>query len=132
LGYALLRLGERDRQLSKVEDAVAALRSALMERTRERVPLEWAATQNNLGAALEVLGGRERGTSLFKEAAAAYRNALSERTRELAPLAWAATQNNPGVVLWRLGERESQTTSLDGNFGLSKCSQGADARTSAS
>jgi hypothetical protein len=60
LGYALLRLGERDRQLSKVEDAVAALRSALMERTRERVPLEWAATQNNLGAALEVLGGRER------------------------------------------------------------------------
>jgi tetratricopeptide (TPR) repeat protein len=30
---------------------------------RERVPLQWAAIQNNLGNALRVLGGRENGTT---------------------------------------------------------------------
>ena len=33
--------------------------SALEERTRERVPLDWAMTQQNLGAALAHLGQRE-------------------------------------------------------------------------
>jgi len=32
-----------------VEEAVAAYRAALEERTRERVPLDWARTQMNLG-----------------------------------------------------------------------------------
>ena len=38
---------------------MAAYREALKERTRERVPLDWAATQNNLGHAIQIL--RERG-----------------------------------------------------------------------
>jgi hypothetical protein len=32
------------------------------EWTRERVPLDWAMTQNNLGTALSTLGQRESGT----------------------------------------------------------------------
>jgi hypothetical protein len=32
------------------------------EYTRERVPLQWARTQNNLGNALRGLGERESGT----------------------------------------------------------------------
>ncbi len=41
--------------------AIAACRAALQERTRERVPLEWATTQNNLGNALSsARGARER------------------------------------------------------------------------
>jgi 2-polyprenyl-6-methoxyphenol hydroxylase-like FAD-dependent oxidoreductase len=39
---------------------------ALQEYTRERVPLEWAMTQNNLGNALRTLGGsrwRSRNTT---------------------------------------------------------------------
>ena len=45
-------LGERESGTARLEEAVAAYRAALEERTRERVPLRWAATQNNLGNAL--------------------------------------------------------------------------------
>ena len=54
--------------------------------TRERVPLDWAKTQNNLGTALWTLGARESGTARLEEAVAAYRAALEERTRERVPL----------------------------------------------
>ena len=37
---------------------MAAFTEALKERTRERVPLDWAMTQNNLGDALSALGKR--------------------------------------------------------------------------
>ena len=57
-------------------DAVAAFRSALEEYSRERVPLDWAMTQNNLGNALGALGERESGTARLKEAVAAFRAAL--------------------------------------------------------
>lgn len=39
-----------------------AYREALKEQTRERVPLDWAATQNNLGSALQTLGERDSAT----------------------------------------------------------------------
>ena len=45
-------LGERESGTARLEEAVAAYRAALEEWTRERVPLDWAETQNNLGAAL--------------------------------------------------------------------------------
>ena len=48
---------------------------ALEECTRERVPLQWAAAQNSLGAALMTLGGRESGTERLKESVTAYRAA---------------------------------------------------------
>jgi hypothetical protein len=37
---------------------VVAYRAALEERTRSRVPPDWAMTQNNLGNALRNLGTR--------------------------------------------------------------------------
>ena len=55
------------------------------EWTRERVPLDWATTQNNLGNALSRLGARESGTARLEEAVAAYRAALEEWTREATP-----------------------------------------------
>jgi len=67
---------------------------ALEERTRERAPLHWAATQNNLGTVLAALGEREPGTARLEEAVAVYRAALEERTREKAPLEWAVTMEN--------------------------------------
>ena len=61
LGSALLVLAGRESGTAKLEEAVAAYREALKEQTRERVPLDWAMTQNNLGIALRVLGeARER------------------------------------------------------------------------
>jgi hypothetical protein len=49
LGDALRVLGERERGTERLEDAVTAFRNALLERTRERVPLDWTMTRNNLG-----------------------------------------------------------------------------------
>ena len=49
------RLGERESGTGRLEGAVTAYRAALEEQTRERVPLDWAMTQNNLGNALERL-----------------------------------------------------------------------------
>ena len=63
---------------------------------RERVPLEWAVTQNNLGTALATLGERESGTAKLEEAVAAYREALKEMTRERVPLDWAMTAEQSG------------------------------------
>ena len=88
-----------------LEDAVAAYRAALEERTRERVPLQWAETQANLGNALGRLGERESGTAKLEEAVAAYRAALEERTRERVPLDWAASFGNQGVAMMLIADR---------------------------
>ena len=61
LGNALYTLGERESGTTRLEEAVAAYRAALEERTRERVPLQWAATQNNLKVVLDLLETRSRG-----------------------------------------------------------------------
>ena len=60
------------------EEAVVAYRAALQERTRERVPLEWALTQSNLGNVLTALGHHER--ALY-----AFRLALKELPPERSP-----------------------------------------------
>jgi len=57
-------------------------------RTREQLPQDWAATQNNLGDALKELGTRSSGQQrarYLKEAIAAYENALSIFTPEADP-----------------------------------------------
>ena len=59
LGAALATPGERERGPERLEQAVAAYTEAFKERTRERVPLDWPTTQNNLGRAIQML--RERG-----------------------------------------------------------------------
>jgi hypothetical protein len=59
------------------------------EYPHQRVPLDWAMTQNNLGNALRTLGERERGTARLEEAVATHRAALEERSRDCEPLQWA-------------------------------------------
>ena len=113
LGVALMTLGERESGTEHLERAVAAFTKALKERTRERVPLDWAATQNNLGAALATLGERESATEHLEQAVTAFTEALKERTRERVPLAWAATQSNLGAALMVLGGREPGTERLE-------------------
>jgi len=45
-------LGQREFGTARLEEAVAALRAALEEYTRDRAPLSWAMAQQNLGNAL--------------------------------------------------------------------------------
>ena len=86
-----------------VDKNVETVVPVVKEYTRERVPLNWAMTQNNLGNALARLGERESGTTRLEEAVAAFREALRENTRERVPLAWAMTQSNLGNALATLG-----------------------------
>jgi tetratricopeptide (TPR) repeat protein len=109
LGLTLSTIGEQAGDNDALAAAARAYRAVLEERTRDRVPLDWAATQNNLGIALLRLGERESGTAHLEEAVAAYNAALAERTRDRVPLDWAITQMNLGGALWRLGEREGGT-----------------------
>lgn len=113
LGNALQTLGERESEPNRLEQAVVAYQAALQEYTRERAPLDWAVTQNNLGAALAVLGQRESGTGRLEQAVSAYEAALQLLTRESTPLQWAATQNNLGAALAALGELKGDVIRLE-------------------
>ena len=81
---AELRLGETQNNLGsaletgtkRLGEAVEAYRAALQKQTRERVLLDWAMTQNNLGSALRGLGERESSTKRLEEAAASFSNVL--------------------------------------------------------
>ena len=110
---ALYRQGDEYGDNGALLVAIERQRSLLNLTPRERVPLDWAATQNNLGGALLRLGERESGTARLEAAVAAYREALQEWTRERVPLDWAMTQNNLGNAPLRLGERESGTDKLN-------------------
>jgi tetratricopeptide (TPR) repeat protein len=101
------RAGERESGTARLYEALSAYREALQEWTRERVPLQRAETQTNLGNALRVLGEREGGTARLEEAVSAFREALQENTRERVPLQWAKCTGNQGVAMMLLAERRS-------------------------
>jgi len=103
------QLGEERGDNARLATAIQFYGKVLDVWTRERAPLQWATTQNNLGTALSSLGERESGTTRLEEAVEAYREALQERTRERAPLQWATTQTNLGSTLGILGERQAET-----------------------
>ena len=105
--------GEEFGDNAALSEAIAFYRQCIDLAPRARVPLDWAATQVNLGNALKVLGERESGTARLEEAVAAFRDALQEWTRARVPLQWATTQMNLGTALFRLGERESGTARLE-------------------
>jgi tetratricopeptide (TPR) repeat protein len=106
-------MGEWEKGTASLNKAVTAFRAALMEFTRERIPLEWAQTQMNLAVALLKLGELEGGTIRLKKAVAAINAALEVRTRERVPPLWAETQINLGHALAALGEREIGTMRLE-------------------
>jgi tetratricopeptide (TPR) repeat protein len=119
LGYitqsadALRTHGDEKGDNAVLAQAIGIYRDVLRESIRERMPLDWAMTQNNLGIALAKLGEREDSTRRLEEAVTAYREALKERTRERVPLDWAMTQTNLGTALWALGKREGGTGRLE-------------------
>jgi tetratricopeptide (TPR) repeat protein len=110
---ALYQQGDEFGDNDALNSAVERYKRLVELTPRERVPLDWARTQDRLGGALWRLGERERGTAKLEEAVAAYREALKERTRERVPFNWAATQNNLGLALQALGVRESGTAKLE-------------------
>jgi len=102
---ALVTYGESRGDISDLRIAVETFQNRVLPLApRELRPMDWAASQNNLGEALERLGERGDQTSLLR-AVEAFELSLSIRTRENAPADWAATQSNLGVTLHALADR---------------------------
>lgn len=112
LGTALAALGAGESDTARLTEAVVVLRAALLERVRDRVPLDWAGTQNNLSTALGALGDRENHGENLEAAVAAAQAALEEYTREKTPSGWAYAQTSLGNALLWQGERERGTEKL--------------------
>lgn len=75
LADALVTFGEQSGKTEPLQEAVATYYAALQQYTRERVPLDWAMTQNNLGSALRNLGEREHDSNKLCDALQAHINA---------------------------------------------------------
>ena len=76
LAAALYVYGRQTGYSQPIEEAISIYRKLLKVQVGKRVPLDWAATQNNLGLALWTLGERESGTTRIEEAVQAFRAAL--------------------------------------------------------
>lgn len=80
--------------------ALTAYRSALQELTHERVPMQWASVQQNIGNTLQSLAYRApnagQARDYLDQAAQAHEAALIVVTRETAPAMWAAVKQSMG------------------------------------
>ena len=77
--------------------SIACYEAALRVRTEAVFPMQWAATQNNLGAAYSALPAGDRAENLSK-AIACCEAALRVYTEADFPMNWAMTQNNLGIA----------------------------------
>jgi hypothetical protein len=60
--------GEQSGRNEPLAESIELYRKVLDEYSRERVPLDWAMTPNNLGIELQTLGERESGMARLGEA----------------------------------------------------------------
>jgi len=112
LASALTTYGEQSGSDEALVEAIDDYGRALEGYPREKVPLDWATTQNNLANALESLGERQADTALLQVAVTDYQEALMVFTPEKVPLKWATSQNNLGIALRALGEHQLDPTLL--------------------
>ena len=76
-----------------LEQAIAAYRQALEVRTRQALPVDWAAVMMNLANAYSDRIRGDRAENL-EQAIAAYRQALEVQTRAAMPVEWAIVMLN--------------------------------------
>jgi tetratricopeptide (TPR) repeat protein len=88
--------------------AIKAYEEALKVYTRERYPMDYGKTQNNLGTAYRTLAEVEAKAENCKRAIEAYEEALKVYTRERYPMDYGKTQNNLGIAYQTLAEVEAK------------------------
>jgi hypothetical protein len=89
-------LGERQEGTQALDQGVAAYRSALEVRTRDRLPLQWARTQENIGYALYAKALKIGDCEGAREAVAALEAALEVLCHP--DLAWNRAKAEQGLV----------------------------------
>ncbi len=103
---ALSLRGEVFGETATLRDAVRLYRDvALPLAPRATAPVDWAATQNDLGITLLDLGIQGGDGQALREAVVAFHAALEVSNYAVDPAGWAETQHNLGNVLLVLGER---------------------------
>lgn len=112
LAAGIATLGEREADDARLSDAIQTFRAALHERARERVPLDWAVTQMNLGTVFQILAERSNDIATMEQAVAAYEAALEVQTRQRVPHHWGTTRMNLGTALAALGQWEGRPDRL--------------------
>ena len=90
------------------KSAIQSYRAALEIRTKERFPMQFAMTQNNLGNAYRTLAEVEDKAKNCKLAIQAFQAALEIYTQERFPMQLATTQNNLGNAYNTLAEVEDK------------------------
>jgi hypothetical protein len=70
--YALYHEADERGGNAALNQSIDTWRPVFPYRTRQRAPLDWALTENDLGDALELLGERESRTARLEEAVAAF------------------------------------------------------------
>ena len=106
---ALYRQGDEFGDNDALRAAIERRKRLIGLNPRERVPLDWAKTQNNLGIALWRLGERESGTARLEEAVA------RETCRTYAYCARSSTD-----AVWRLGRCEGMGPDRPGRAGAKR------------
>jgi Tetratricopeptide repeat len=109
---------------SNMEIAIAGYEIVLKFITREALPIDWAATQNNLALAhyYRIKGDRAEN---IENAIASFTAALTVRTREALPQLWAMTQNNLALAYCdRIkGDKAENIENAIASFGIRKNSE---------
>ena len=88
--------------------AIGAYEKALEVYTRDRYPMQYGVTQNNLGTAYGTLAEVEGKAENCRRAIEAYEEALKVYTHERFPMDYAMTQNNLGNAYGTLAKIEGK------------------------
>ncbi|MBZ0291060.1 MAG: tetratricopeptide repeat protein, partial [Anaerolineae bacterium] len=107
--YQAMPTGNKREHLRR---AIKTFEAALVYRTPEAAPLDYAMTQNNLGNAYSDLAKIEDREGNLRRAIAAYEAALVYYTEEAAPQYYATTQNNLGNAYRDLSQIEAREGNL--------------------
>jgi len=106
--------GQSLRDVDLYKQSIASFTSALEVFSQEDSPLEWAATQSNLGTALQALGRQESDSKLMSKSVDAYTAALLVYSRKETPEEWS-------IVMFQLGAAfHTYGSLLKGNRNLQK------------
>jgi hypothetical protein len=97
-----MTLAEREQDITELEEAVAAFRASLEERTPTRTPLDWAMTQSNLALALETMAVVRRDPVILSDAISCLNAALSLYSKENAKAALETAERNMDRMKTRL------------------------------
>lgn len=97
LAMTYVNLGRFRGETEYMERAIYLYQGFFDTWTEQDFPIDWAATQHNLGIAYSELPTGDREENI-KRAIECYEDALRVRTEQDFPLDWAATQYNLGVA----------------------------------